>query len=144
MIVTVPAVNASKIPVTGSMEPTGETTVVDHAPPVPLTSVEKVPVHTGSGPVITGGCGFTVTACVEKQPVVGSVNVIVATPPRPAPRPVTVPVVLGPGVTVATPVALLVQVPDDGPVNIIVDPSHTTESPVGGVGFGLTDTTLVR
>jgi len=84
-------------------------------------------------PVITVGCGLTVTSVVTKQPP-GSVYVIAVTPgeiPVTTPVPVIVPIPGEPDV----------QVPPDGdPVRVMLLPTHTVEGPVIGKGIGLTVT----
>ena len=108
-------------------------------PAVVLVHEVLLPKHNVAGPVIAGGNGVTVTVAVEKQPE-GMVKLMIAVPPD---RPVTTPVV---GFTVATDVALLLQVPDDGGGRVdkeVVWPSHKLSVPVmaGGMGSGLTVTT---
>ena len=87
-------------------------------------------------PVIAGGNGLTVTVSVLVQPP-APVYIIAAVP---APTPVTSPE----DVTVATPLAPLLQVPPGvALVNAVVPPTHITAVPVTGKGFGLMVTTTV-
>jgi hypothetical protein len=79
--------------------------LVLHVPPgVALLYIAVLPSHIWIGPVVPTGIGFTVTGCVEAQPV-ESVYVIVAVP---IDIPVTAPVT---GSTNATPGLLLPHTP---------------------------------
>ena len=95
-----------------------------HVPaPAALARVVVAPTQTVSVPVIVGK-GFTVTTVVAEHPPI--VYEMMAVPPN-VPTPVTTPV----DETVATPVALLLQVPPDVASNkVVVLPVHTEVVPV--------------
>src|SRR5271166_2108473 len=96
-----------------------------HVPPdEPSVKFAAAPKHTKVLPVI-GSIGLTVTVVVVLQPVVAAKYVIVAVPPAIL---VTTPLLLP---TVATPVLLLLHVPDpEGSLRVMEDPAHIGVLPV--------------
>ena len=109
-------------------------------PPV-VVSVNAVvePWHTLDVPVMIAGNGFTVTMLVAGHPVAG-VNVMLAV--AGLVLPVDTPKTTPDEFTVATPVALLVHVPEPS-VNAVVDPWHRLLAPLIAptevVGFTTTE-----
>lgn len=130
----------SEIPVTTPVvEPTVPIAVLLllHVPPGnELDSVVVDPKHAINIPVIAPGVGVTVTIAKELQPAtVYNIDAV------PGVIPVTTPVV---GVTVATPVARLLQVPPPLELaNVVVYPAQTDMGPVMDATAGFTVIVLV-
>ena len=104
------------------------------------------PEHIEVTPVIAAGNGLTNTVVVIRQPV-GNVYVITVVLGTPGPgfTPVTVVVGLGPVITVATVIRLLLHVPPMLPsLSCVVRPAHIVVLPVIVVGNGLTVTFTLR
>ena len=100
---------------------------------VPSASVTADPTQmvTGVAGVIAAGAARTVTVTFVEQPE-GRVYVIIENPGL---TPETKPVV---GITVATVVVPLVQVPPPASVNAVVAPTQTVSVPVIGLGTAFT------
>jgi hypothetical protein len=113
-----------------------------HKPPRTVSdNVTHAPTQTLVPPNIGPGDGLTFTVVVTKHPVG---NVYFITVDRPFVWPVTVVVVLGPGVQVAAAGTLLVHVPIGvASVSVILLATHTADGPTIGAGSGFTVTTAV-
>ena len=137
MITAVPLIPPLIVPKPGKGTlATGALPLAHVPPPDVLLNVVDVPEQNAVVPVIPAGKGFTVTTTLIEQPP--PVHMIVDVP---VVSPETIP---DDEPTVATAGAVLLHV-TDGVVleSALVFPTHTSNDPVIGFGFGLTVTTLV-
>lgn len=134
-MVDVPAATALRLPVIASTVATAVLLLLQVPPGKVFDNIVAPPLHSTVVPVMGAGNGFTVMGVITKQPT-GVEYLIFVTP---AETPVATPVT---GSIVAIGVLKLLQVPPGViSLNVVVEPTHTTATPVIPAGKGFTVTT---
>ncbi len=126
----------ARTPLVTSIVPTAGLLLLHVPPGVVVVNVVVLFSHTCRDPPIVDGNAYTVTSAVVRQPVAGSVYVIVdvAVPDTPVTTPL-------PDTTVATDGVLLLHAPDGVVLlRVVVCPTHVVSDPVIAFGNGLTVT----